>query len=40
VAGTWRHERGRIELKPFRKLARAEREKLEEEGRRLATFHA
>jgi hypothetical protein len=39
VAGTWRHEKGRIELKPFGKLARADREELEDEGRRLATFH-
>ncbi len=39
VAGTWRHERGRVELRPFVKLGRAEREQLDEEGQRLAAFH-
>jgi hypothetical protein len=39
VAGTWRHENGRIELQPFGKLARADRDELEQEGRRLAAFH-
>jgi Winged helix DNA-binding domain len=40
VAGTWRHERGRIRLEPFAKLARSDRAELEEEGRRLAQLHA
>ena len=40
VAGTWRHERGRIELKPFRRLTRSERRELEEEAARLTAFHA
>jgi hypothetical protein len=40
VAGTWRHERGRILLDPFAKLARSDHEALEEEGRRLAQLHA
>jgi hypothetical protein len=40
VAGTWRHEAGRIRLEPFEKLARADREELEDEGRRLARLHA
>ncbi|MBA3260965.1 MAG: winged helix DNA-binding domain-containing protein [Thermoleophilaceae bacterium] len=40
VAGTWRHEGGRIELQPFGRLARADRDGLDEEGRRLAAFHA
>ena len=39
VAGTWRHERGRVELRPLVKLARADREQLDEEGQRLAAFH-
>jgi hypothetical protein len=39
VAGTWRHENGRIELRPFGKLTRADRDELEEEGRRLAELH-
>jgi hypothetical protein len=40
VAGTWRHEDGRIALTPFRRLDAADRRALEEEGERLATFHA
>jgi len=40
VAGAWRYENGRIELQPFRRLTRAERSELEEEGERLAAFHA
>jgi hypothetical protein len=40
VAGGWRYEKGRIELQPFRKLTRAERAELKDEGERLAAFHA
>jgi hypothetical protein len=40
VAGTWRLERGRIELSPFGRLARADRKALGEEAGRLAAFHA
>ena len=40
VAGTWRHEDGRIALRPFRRLDAADRRALEEEGERLAAFHA
>lgn len=40
VAGAWRHENGRIELQPFRRLTRAEREALEPEREALAAFHA
>ena len=40
VAGTWRHEDGRIALTPFRRLDAADRRALEEEGERLAAFHA
>ena len=40
VAGTWRHERGRVELDPFARLGRATRRELAEEGERLAAFHA
>ena len=39
VAGTWRHEQGRIELKPFGRLDRKTRAELEEEADRLAAFH-
>ena len=40
VAGTWRYEDGRIRLEPFERLTRATRRALEEEGERLAAFHA
>ena len=40
VAGTWRYEHGRIQLAPFHKLDKATRRELEEEGERLAAFHA
>jgi hypothetical protein len=40
VAGTWRYERGRIELQPFERLDRATSRELHEEAERLAAFHA
>lgn len=40
VAGTWRHEGGRVELSPLERLPRAAREELEHEGERLAAFQA
>jgi hypothetical protein len=40
VAGTWRYESGRVQLKPFERLPRTTRQELEEEARRLAAFHA
>lgn len=40
VAGTWRFEKGEIELKPLRQLEPAERRELEEEAHRLSAFHA
>jgi hypothetical protein len=40
VAGTWRYEQGRIQFTPFHKLDRATRRELDEEGERLAAFHA
>jgi Winged helix DNA-binding domain len=40
VAGTWRHERGRIELEPFDRLDAATRRALDEEAERLLAFHA
>jgi hypothetical protein len=39
VAGTWRHERGRIELEPFERLDRATLRELREEADALAAFH-
>ena len=40
VAGTWRPEGGRVKLEPFVRLAKGTRLELEEEGERLAAFHA
>jgi hypothetical protein len=40
VAGTWRHEEGRIELTPFGNLDAADRRALDSEASRLAAFHA
>ena len=40
VAGTWRHERGRIQLDPFGRLDAATRRTLAAEAERLAAFHA
>jgi hypothetical protein len=40
VAGTWRYERGRIELAPFGRLDAADRRALKEEEERLAELHA
>jgi hypothetical protein len=40
VAGTWRYERGRIQLTPFHRLDKATRRELDEEGERLAALHA
>ena len=40
VAGTWRHEAGRIVLEPFERLPKRVAAELEEEAERLAAFHA
>jgi hypothetical protein len=40
VAGSWRHDRGRVRLEPFGPLDRQARRDLEEEAERLAAFHA
>lgn len=40
VAGTWRHEGGRVELNPFASLSRSTMRELNEEAERLAAFHA
>jgi hypothetical protein len=40
VAGTWRHEKGRIELSPFGKLDAKDRRALREEADRLAELHS
>jgi hypothetical protein len=40
VAGTWRYDKGRIDLDAFHPLPRLVRRELEEEAERLAAFHA
>jgi hypothetical protein len=40
AAGTWRNERGRVTLEPWRRLTRAEWIELENEAARLAAFMA
>jgi len=40
VAGTWRHEKGRIEIKPFGDLTTSARREVDDEAERLAAFHA
>jgi hypothetical protein len=40
VAGTWRYEKGRIELDPFRRLDAATMRELRAEAERMAAFHA
>jgi Winged helix DNA-binding domain len=40
VAGTWRYEKGRIDLTPFGRLDAADRRALNEEADRLAEFHS
>jgi Winged helix DNA-binding domain len=39
VAGTWRHEGGRIVTEPFEQLHREARQELADEAVRLAAFH-
>jgi winged helix DNA-binding protein len=38
VAGTWKHERGRVHVEPFERLPRDVRRELDEEGERLVAF--
>jgi len=38
VAGTWRYERGRVHIEPWRRLTKAERKELARESDRLADF--
>jgi hypothetical protein len=40
VAGTWRYEKGKVELEPFAPLPHGARRELEDEARRLAAFHS
>jgi hypothetical protein len=40
VAGTWRYEKGRVQLSPFEPLAPAVMAEVQEEADRLAAFHA
>ena len=38
VSGTWRYERGRVRIEPWRRLTKAERTGLEDESERLSDF--
>jgi len=40
VAGTWRYEKGKVKLDPFRKLSKSARDEIAGEAERLAAFHA
>jgi hypothetical protein len=40
VAGTWRHENGRVRTEPFGRLPKSVRAELDEEAARLAELHA
>ncbi|HET6745965.1 MAG TPA: winged helix DNA-binding domain-containing protein [Candidatus Limnocylindria bacterium] len=40
VAGSWRYDRDRVSLEPFRTLTRTERSVLDDEAHRLEAFHA
>ena len=40
VAGTWRFDKGRVEVDPFRPLAADVRQEVEAEADRMAAFHA
>jgi hypothetical protein len=40
VAGTWRHEKGRVRLEPFGRLPRSTRRDLQGEAERLAALHS
>jgi hypothetical protein len=40
VAGTWRHDRGRIVVEPFARLSREARRELDQGAECLAAFHA
>jgi hypothetical protein len=40
VAGTWRHEAGRVKLDPLEPVPRGVRRELDEEAKRLAAFYA
>jgi hypothetical protein len=40
VAGTWRHERGRVRIEPFGRLTASSRRELRVEAERLAAFHS
>ncbi len=39
VAGTWRFEGGRVEVKPFEPLPKAIRKEVDDEAQRLTDFH-
>jgi hypothetical protein len=40
VAGTWRHDKGKVKIEPFGRLPKGTRAELDEEAARLAEFHS
>jgi winged helix DNA-binding protein len=40
VAGTWRHDNGKVQLDPFDRIDRSAQRELRDEAERLAAFHA
>jgi Winged helix DNA-binding domain len=40
VAGTWRHEGGKVTIEPFDSIPRSARRELDAEAKRLAAFHS
>ncbi len=40
IAGTWRYERGKVQIQPFGRLDRGARRALDQEAERLAELHA
>jgi hypothetical protein len=39
VAGTWKHEGGKVRLEPFEGVPRKAKRALDDEAERLAAFH-
>ena len=40
VAGTWKHEKGKVKVEPFGRLAKGVRSELDDEAERLAKFYS
>jgi hypothetical protein len=40
VAGTWKHEKGKVKVDPFGRLPKGVRSELDDEAERLAEFYS